>query len=52
MDRNYSEVINLSFVSPGLHLNILLKTENMLQFGNEEFSTCAARAINGEYIID
>ena len=32
LDRNYSEVINVSFVLPGLHLNIL-KTERMLQFG-------------------
>ena len=30
LDRNYQEVINLSFVLPGLYL----KTERMLQFGN------------------
>ena len=32
LDGNCQEVINLSFVLPGLHLNIL-ETEKMLQFG-------------------
>ena len=32
LGRNYQEAINLSFVSPRLHLNIL-NTEKMLQFG-------------------
>ena len=33
-DRNYEEVINLSFASPGLRLDIL-ETEKMLQFGTK-----------------
>ena len=32
LDRNYRDVINLSFVLPGLHLNIV-ETEKMLQHG-------------------
>ena len=34
LDRNYQQVINLSFISSGLHINIL-ETEKMLQFGKE-----------------
>ena len=34
LDRNYQEVINLPFVSPGLHSDIL-KTEKMLHFGTK-----------------
>ena len=34
LDRNDQEVIGLSFVLPGLHLNTL-ETEKMLQFGGE-----------------
>ena len=32
LDRNYSEVINLLFVLPGLHLNILETDENIATF--------------------
>ena len=34
LDRNYEEIINLSFVSPGLHLNTL-NTEKMCNLGQK-----------------
>ena len=34
LDRNYREVINLSFILPGLYLNVL-ETEKILQFWNK-----------------
>ena len=39
LDRNDSELINLSLVLLGLHLNVH-KTEKMLHFGTKKFSTC------------
>ena len=35
LDRNYWDVINLLFISPGLYLNTL-KTERILQFWDEK----------------
>ena len=43
LDKNDREVINSSFVLPsGLRLNIL-RTEEILQFSDKEFSTRVAR---------
>ena len=39
LERNYWEVINLSFVLPGLYLNIL-KAEEILQFLGTKNSRC------------
>ena len=40
LDRNYREVINLSFVLPGLHLNTL-KIEEILQYWDKKLTSCA-----------
>ena len=42
LDRNDWKIVNLSFVLPGLYLNILITVE-ILQFWDKKFSTCVAR---------
>ena len=47
LDRNYQEVINLSFVLPRLHLNIL-KTEEILLLWGKKFSSFQRKRLNVE----